>query len=228
MKPLLSTSQDSNSLQALGRASVQIIHDLKNQLNGLKLYATFLRRRLEKNERPQDEIETLDKLIAGLDRAAGDLSTLVQYGRPIELRKQPSVDIQKLMRGVAATLSTGVRTTGHLTGQMIIEADSPPLTGEFDPAVLTEAFKSISLGAMKMQTGDGLPTLRVSLKREASNGGTALVEWHGVNNLDHDPFQSFAGSTEIRMSLAAKIIEAHGGSAEHGGGTLSVRLPLAS
>ncbi|HET6891275.1 MAG TPA: hypothetical protein VFH31_09255, partial [Pyrinomonadaceae bacterium] len=162
MKPLLSTSQDSNSLQALGRASVQIIHDLKNQLNGLKLYATFLRRRLEKSERPQDEMETLDKLIAGLDRAAGDLSTLVQYGRPIELRKQPSVDIQKIMRGVAATFSMGVRTTGHLTGQMIIEADPPPLTGEFDPVVLTEAFKSISLGAMKMQTGDGLPTLRVS------------------------------------------------------------------
>jgi signal transduction histidine kinase len=228
MKPLLSTSQDSNSLQALGRASVQIIHDLKNQLNGLKLYATFLRKRLEKSERPPDEMETIDKLIAGLDRAAGDLSTLVQYGRPIELRKQPSVDIQKIMRGVAATLSTGVRTTGRLTGQMIIEADPPPLTGEFDPAVLTEAFKSISLGAMKMQTGDGVPTLRVSLKKEANNRGTALVEWHGVNNLDHDPFQSFAGSTEIRMSLAAKIIEAHGGSAEHGGGTLSVRLPLTS
>lgn len=228
MKPLLSTSQDSNSLQALGRASVQIIHDLKNQLNGLKLYATFLRKRLEKSERPQDEMETLDKLIAGLDRAAGDLSTLVQYGRPIELRKQPSVDIQKIMRGVAASFSTGVRTTGHLTGQMIIESDPPPLTGEFDPAVLTEAFKSISQGAMKMQTGEGVPTLRVSLKRETRNGGTALVEWHGVNNLDHNPFQSFAGSTEIRMSLAAKIIEAHGGSAEHGGGTLSVRLPLTS
>ena len=228
MKPLLSTSQDSNSLQTLGRASVQIIHDLKNQLNGLKLYATFLRRRLEKSERPQDEMETLDKLIAGLDRAAGDLSTLVQYGRPIELRKQPSVDIQKIMRGVAAGFSSGVRVTGRLTGQIIIESDPPPLTGEFDPAVLTEAFKSISLGAMKMQTSDGVPTLRVSLKRDASNGGTALVEWHGLNNLDHDPFQSFAGSTEIRMSLAAKIIEAHGGSAEHGAGTLSVRLPLSS
>ena len=52
MKPLLSESQDQESLQALGRASVQIVHDLKNQLNGLKLYATFLRKRMEKSERP--------------------------------------------------------------------------------------------------------------------------------------------------------------------------------
>ena len=47
MKPLLSETQDSDSLQTLGRASLQIIHDLKNQLNGLKLYATFLRKRLD-------------------------------------------------------------------------------------------------------------------------------------------------------------------------------------
>lgn len=227
MKPLLSTSQDSNSLEALGRASIQIVHDLKNQLNGLKLYATFLRRRLEKGERPQDEMETIDKLIGGLDRAAADLSTLVQYGRPIELRKQSSVDIQKLMRGVADTFSNS-RTTGPLTGQMIIESDPPPLTGEFDPAVLAEAFRSISLGALKLQTGDGIRIVKVSLKREANNNGTALVEWHGLNNLDHDPFQSFAGSAEIRMSLAAKVIEAHGGSTAHDKGKLSVRLPLSS
>jgi len=33
------------SLEDLGRATLQIVHDLKNQLNGLKLYATFLRKR---------------------------------------------------------------------------------------------------------------------------------------------------------------------------------------
>src|SRR5688500_2126689 len=89
MKPLLLKPKDNDSLQTLGRASLQIVHDLKNQLNGLKLYATFLRKRLEKSDRPEDEMETISKLISGLDRAAGDLSTLVQYGRPIELRKQP-------------------------------------------------------------------------------------------------------------------------------------------
>jgi light-regulated signal transduction histidine kinase (bacteriophytochrome) len=78
MKPLLSRTEDGDTLRDLGRASIQIVHDLKNQLNGLKLYATFLRKRLEKSDRPDDEQETIGKLISGLERAANDLSTIVQ------------------------------------------------------------------------------------------------------------------------------------------------------
>ena len=89
MKPLLSESKDNDALRALGQASVQIVHDLKNQLNGLKLYATFLRKRLAKSERPADELETINKLIAGLDRTARDVSMIAEYGRPLQLKKQP-------------------------------------------------------------------------------------------------------------------------------------------
>jgi len=226
MKPILLKPQDSNSLQTLGRASVQIVHDLKNQLNGLKLYATFLRRRLEKSTRPEDEMETINKLIAGLDRAAGDLSTLVQYGRPIELRKQVGVDVQKIMRTVAGAFSQPSRATGPLNGVITIEAEPLPLSGEFDPTILADALKSISVGAMKMRGDDQNRTLRVSLRREKSDRDVAVIEWHELNSLDHDPFRSFAGSDEIRMSFAAKVIEAHGGSAEQHKETLSVRLPL--
>src|SRR3954454_720950 len=88
MKPLKSEITDTSTLEELGRASVQIVHDLKNQLNGLKLYATFLRKRMEKSERPVDELETIGKLIVGLERAAGDMTTLVRLARPIELRRQ--------------------------------------------------------------------------------------------------------------------------------------------
>jgi signal transduction histidine kinase len=98
MKPLLSESGDSDSLQALGRASVQIVHDLKNQLNGLKLYATFLRKRIEKGERPADELETIKKLIAGIDRTAEDLSLLSEYGRPLTLKREGATDVQQILR----------------------------------------------------------------------------------------------------------------------------------
>lgn len=225
MKPLLSPPQDSHSLQTLGRASLQVVHDLKNQLNGLKLYATFLRKRMEKGEHPADEVETVNKLIAGLDRAAGDLSTLTDYGRPIELRKQSHVDLQKIMRGVAATFTETTRATGALKGVLLIEADQSPLTGEFDPTALTTALTSISVGAMKLSRGaEDNGTLRVSLREQTPI--SVLIEWHDVNGSDHDPFRSFAGSIGVRMSLAAKIIEAHGGSAEPGTNTLRVRLPL--
>src|SRR2546422_11349986 len=96
MKPILSESQDYESLWVIGRASVHIVHDLKNQLNGLKLYATFLRKRLDRDDRPADERETVIKLMAGLDRAANDLTAIVRYAKPAELRRQ-KIDLVKIM-----------------------------------------------------------------------------------------------------------------------------------
>jgi light-regulated signal transduction histidine kinase (bacteriophytochrome) len=225
MKPLLSQTEDQDSLQALGRASVQIVHDLKNQLNGLKLYATFLRKRMEKSDRPLDEQETIAKLMAGIERAASDLSTLVQFGRPIELKKQPGVDLQKLMRGVVTTLSDIPLSTGALNSRMAVETTNATLTGDFDPVLLAEALKAISVWALKVhQTKDAAP-LPVELKRHES-ASEAIIEWRGLSSLDHDPFASFAGSDEIRMSLAAKIINAHGGTAKRQVDTLSVSLPI--
>src|SRR5258707_10243304 len=105
MRPLLSESEDNEALRALGRASVQIVHDLKNQLNGLKLYATFLRKRLEKSERSADELETINKLIAGLDRTARDVSMIGEFRRRPEPHKKDGTDLEKIMREVAASLN---------------------------------------------------------------------------------------------------------------------------
>lgn len=228
MKPLISESMDALALQDVGRASLQIVHDLKNQLNGLKLYATFLRKRLEKAERPADELETVHKLIGGLDRTAADLSLIVQYSQPVALKKQSRIDLQRIMRDVAAGLNSSPRATGALVGPVVIDSESVPLLGEFDSAILADAFKSISLAAMKMITNkEREESLRIWLSGEAS--GTrreGVIQWQVFDSSDHDPFHSFAGSDEIRMSLAAKAIEAHGGLAERQNGRLLVRLPL--
>jgi signal transduction histidine kinase len=228
MKPLLSEYQDKESLWALGRASVQIVHDLKNQLNGVKLYATFLRKRMEKSERPADEMETIHKLIKGLDRTADDLSMIVQYGQPLTLKKQHGVDLQGVLRAVVTSLNDTPRTTGTLQGPVVLESPEVSLLGEFDPVVLTDALKSISLGAMKMMAKRAPEkNLRIQLQDDETEiSRDCWIEWQVHDSSPHDPFRSFAGSDEIRMSLAAKAIEAHGGSAEHHDGKLKVRLPL--
>jgi signal transduction histidine kinase len=218
MKPSMSMTQDSDTLRDLGRASIQIVHDLKNQLNGLKLYATFLRKRLEKTDRRDDELETVNKLIGGLDRAATDLSTIIQYGREIEIKKQAGFDMQKVLRGICADLNV-------TNGPVSFQSNGEPLPGEFDPQKLTDALKWISMGAIKHARGAGVIT--VSTKREINNSGAAvIVEWTGGGSWDHDPFLSFAGSDEIRMSLAARIVKAHGGSSKHGSNSLIVTLPI--
>ena len=232
MKPLLSESEDNDALRALGRASVQIVHDLKNQLNGLKLYATFLRKRMEKGERPADELETINKLIAGLDRTARDVSMIVEYGRPLELKKQAGTDLERLSREVAAklnaeNLSNRPPVTGGLSGSVVVDGQTGPLVGEFDRALLAEALRWISLSAIKMLTNKA-GSLAIRLKLDAfESRRDGVIEWSVYDSSDHDPFHSFAGSNEIRLSLAARIIEAHGGSATRHDDVLSVRLPLA-
>lgn len=214
MKPLKSETQDSATLQELGRASVQIVHDLKNQLNGLKLYATFLRKRVEKSDRPADEQETVAKLIAGLERAAADMTVLVRMGRPLELRLQPQVDLAKIL--------TSLETDEDVK----VEAGTDEIIVEFDVTAIGEAFRTITSSALGMRQAGNNAGLIIH-SRPDEDGRRAIIEWRGVktNNGD-DPFHSFAGSEGLRLSLAAKIIEAHGGETNYDESTLRALLPL--
>lgn len=216
MKPLKTEIQDAETLRELGSASVQVVHDLKNQLNGLKLYATFLRKRMEKAERPADELETIAKLIAGLERGANDMTLLVRYGRPIELRRQAGTDLARLLRESAE----GAR----------VEVDGDAYEGEFDPALLAEALKNITTGGRaSAQTGDeGGAGVRLSREESGASGASALVEWRGVPlaDTDGDPFKSFTGGAGLRLALAARIIREHGGEVSNDGGVIRARLPL--
>lgn len=230
MKPLLSESEDQDALRMLGRASVQIVHDLKNQLNGLKLYATFLKKRLEKSERPAEELDTINKLIAGLDRSARDASMIAEYGRPLQLKRQAGSDLEKIVRQIAAGLNEQGPEASTLTQEtlrsVVVNVEAAQLLGDFDPVLIADALKSISLGAIKLSNATENP-LEIKLIDETNESNrNAVILWRVSDSSDHDPFHSFAGSNELRLSLAARVIEAHGGSARREQGSLSVRLPL--
>src|SRR5256714_245369 len=213
MKPLLSETHDAEALQELGRASVQIVHDLKNQINGLKLYATFLRKRLEKTEGRTDELETIAKLIAGLERAAADMNTLVRYGRPLELRRVPRTDLRR------ALIIALEREPDEASGE--------PCHGEFDQAALIEALKNIDAGLRARKPNATQLEVRLS-REERADASDGVIEWRGPlgANGARDPFDTFAGGTGLRFALAAKIIRAHGGAIEHDADAVRVRLPI--
>lgn len=195
---------------------MQIVHDLKNQLNGLKLYATFLRKRMEKAERPTDEQETLAKLISGLERAASDMNVLVRFGRALELRTKPGTDLARLLQ--------------DSTDGAHVQAVGGPFEGNFDPVLLAEALKNITAGVFgesgAAPDDGGPPQVRLS----GDGLGEAVVEWRGgaaASDADgEDPFRSLAGAAGLRMALAAKIVRAHGGEVSSEGGRIRARLPL--
>jgi nitrogen-specific signal transduction histidine kinase len=218
MKTAMSRPEETERLQDLGRASMQIVHDLKNQLNGLKLYATFLRRRIEKNERPEDEQETVGKLINGLDRAAEDLSLIVRYGQPVELKKQPGFEVDKVLSSVCSSVD-------ETNSKIVLKSDSEAVQGSFDHFKLTDALKWLCMGALKHRQTDNDGAGEIAVTTRLNDGG-ATIEWTGLRQLDRDPFRSFAGSDEVKLALAAKIVEAHGGSAKFMDQKFVVELPL--
>src|SRR5215204_138807 len=90
---------------------------------------------------------------------------------------------------------------------------------------LTDALKWMCAGAMKHKPNQDAGG-DIFVRPKASDGAEAVIEWSGLRELDHDPFRSFAGSDEIKLALAAKIIEAHGGSAKFTDKEFVVVLPL--
>lgn len=223
MKPALAKTMDNNALQDLGRATLQIVHDLKNQLNGLKLYATFVRKRVERDERSAEERETLVKLIAGLDRAARDMTALVRYAQPVELNRQPRVDLGNLISGVVREVAARPGLNGSVTCEI-----EGPLAGEFDAAVLSEALQALTEEAVNSISARQGGEISLHAQREnTAEAALAIIEWRGVKpggrNHSLNPSTSYG---TVYSAQAARIIEAHGGRLEGDAEMIRAWLPL--
>ena len=220
MQPAPARVSDSKALERLGGATLQIVHDLKNQLNGLKLYATFLRKRLDREDQPQDERETLAKLITGLDRAAKELTALVRYARPLEVRTQPGVDVKRIVVNVIAEAAE--RETGGLPKVTIashFEGDS--FIGEFDPAALSEAIKAITDDVRATISAKAPQPISMTM---LSDGNQATIEWRGGHFNTRNTALAHGCGT-IHTELATKIIQAQGGDVNCTAEVIRVTLP---
>ncbi len=228
MTPAPAKSTESAALEELGRATLQIVHDLKNQLNGLKLYATFLRKRLEATDQSIEERETLAKLIAGLDRAAKDMTALVRYARPSDLHTQEGLDLRKILSDVVAEAAT--RETGGLPRTQInAEIEDTPMLGEFDPTALIEALKAVTDDVRAAVPQKGANTISLTARRDPKAATpTVMIQWSGVRfKHRNNPFKD-SGCGTVHTALAARIIEAHQGRLECEADVIRAWLPLST
>lgn len=227
MQPAPAKNTDHEALEELGRATLQVVHDLKNQLNGLKLYATFLRKRLEATSQSPDERETLEKLIAGLDRAAKDMTALVRYARPLDLHPQPQVDLRKIISDVVAEAAT--RETGGLPRTLInSQIENKAMLGEFDPAALTEAIKAVTDDVRAAAPAKGANIISLAARRDGTSA-RVLIEWRGVKfNQRNNPFKNANGCGTVHSAVAARIIQAHGGELKCEAELIQAWLPLSA
>ncbi len=218
MKTENPTPSDASGLEDLGRATLRIVHDIKNQLNGLKLYATFLQKRLEQKNRSEEERETATKIIAGLDRAAKDMSALVRYAQPLELRRQPRADLKKIV--LKAARDPAYKVSGPLAENLPCEVEGS-LTGAFDPHLLAQAFSALTRDALSGTRANERTAVTVCARRDDSEEyPKAVVEWRGIKARARD------AEASMHANFAKRIVNAHGGRLEFLKNMIRVTLPI--
>ncbi len=191
-----------------GRMAARLIHDFKNQLGGLKLYAAYLQKRFAGDA---EGVEIAEKIARGLNEMAEQAAILNRLCRPLELRPEPCDPAPVVEQAVSRIGGRGEAKRVKI--KCDIEAGAPRLS--FDPQRIGEALEAIIARAVDASPEDG--EVRVSLRRM----GDALrieIKDNGAS-LDDERRRSFfdptAGDrlnrTALGLALARRIIERHGG-----------------
>src|SRR5262249_33475887 len=139
-----------------GRMAARLIHDFKNQLGGLKLYAAYLQKRFAGNA---EGMEVAEKIAQGLNEMAEQAAILNKLCRPLELRMEPG--------NLATVVEQAINRIGprseakRVRINFDIEPDAPQIS--FDQRLIGEALEAIILRAIDASPDDG--EIEVSLRR---------------------------------------------------------------
>jgi signal transduction histidine kinase len=211
-----------------GRLASRLIHDFKNQLGGLKLYAAYLKKRFADNP---EGLEVTEKIVRGLNEMADQAATLSKLTRPLELRVEPG-DLALVVEQTARDLQARAETRKVKLARDI-EPNLPRTS--FDSQHLGAALESIMARAIDSSPENG--EVKVSLGRQ---GATLRIEIADRDEtLDEERrqalFDVFAGErlnrTSLGLAMARRIVERHGGqitarAASPVGTVVEVRLNL--
>ncbi|HEY6402397.1 MAG TPA: HAMP domain-containing sensor histidine kinase [Blastocatellia bacterium] len=222
-----------------GRMTARLMHDFKNQLGGLKLYAAYLQKRFAGNA---EGMEVAEKIAQGLTEMAEQAAILNKLCRPLELRMaagDPAPIVEQVMSGIKPkTEAKRVKITFNLEAGR--QPNAPQVS--FDPRLIGEAIEAIILRAVDASSQNGQDgEIGVSLSRfdetlriEIKDNGAPLDDERRLSFFD-----PLAGDrlnrTALGLAMARRIIEGHGGqvSAQAGsssgvavGTIVEIRLPI--
>src|SRR5262249_34681133 len=115
--------QNWRSLAEMGSLAGMVVHELRNQLGGLKLYATFLRKQLTgPAAEHQNGIEIVDKIIHSINVMTDYSGLLTQLTRPVKLSLEHS-DLRSLIENVLHETSAQAHEVG-VTVSVVEKANS--------------------------------------------------------------------------------------------------------
>ncbi|HEV2666178.1 MAG TPA: HAMP domain-containing sensor histidine kinase [Blastocatellia bacterium] len=225
----MSKDSEESILIETGRMTARLIHDFKNQLGGLKLYAAYLQKRFADNA---EGMEVAEKIAQGLNEMAEQAAILNKLCRPLELRMEPGDPAPVVEQAVSKLWPRASAKRVKMTCDL--EPGAPQFP--FDSRQIGEALEAIISRAVDASPEGG--EIRISLRRrdealrvEIKDDGATLDDERRLRFFD-----PLAGDrvnrTALGLAMARRIIERHGGQvsarADASAGTIvEVTLPIA-
>lgn len=233
VQALQEVAQRDRRLAALGNLAAGVAHDIRNPLNALSM---GLQRLLREWQLAPDEDHTafasLGRILQGeVNRLNDIVERFLQLARPVRLTLdtcpvlQHLRDLLSLVREEAATKGIAIETALSVNG----------VTARLDPSRIHQALLNIVVNAFQAMPHGG--ALRFSahardgaLEVAVSDDGPGIPR-QDLDRIFEPYFTTKDGGTGLGLTLAQRIVEAHGGqitvdSRPGRGSTFRIRLPL--
>ncbi len=215
-------------LSAVGRMAGTIIHDIKNPMATIRLYAQVLKKKAGNEEASS----LVDQIIKQIDRLVNLAQEVLDFSRGVSQMNIKSVNFQEFLNDILIFLqkdfdkrNVELQTENSFPGDIEIDADK-----------LTRVILNIAGNAADAMPNGGKFCIRahsdkLKLTIELADNGSGMPE--EVRRRIFEPFVTFGKKTGtgLGMAIVKKIIDDHHGEIEiqselGKGTTMTLQFPL--
>jgi signal transduction histidine kinase len=215
-------------IQAFGRLTSGVAHEVKNPLNAMVLQVEILKSRLgERSAKVKPHLETLSAEIRRLDRV---VKTFLDFNRPVELHPSET-DIATLIRDVLSLAEPQARQSKV---RLVFMPDGALPLVRVDRDLMKQALLNLVInGCQAMPSGGELRvrprTLPHSVELEIADQGVGIPP-ESRARIFSLYYSTKPGGTGMGLAMAYRIVQLHNGSIDFSseidrGTTFRVTLP---
>ena len=224
---------ESERLSAVGRMANMIIHDIKNPMQGIRMFAEMA---AEADLSPEDRREFSETMCREIDRLVGMCQEILDFARGTTSLARADVVLDDFVMETVVSLAAELE-------QHRVELATELAHGGgacIDASRMRRVLLNLCRNAVEAMGSDG-GTLRLVTARAAAGGARIVIADTGpgippeIRDALFEPFvtQGKDHGTGLGLAIVKKVVEDHGGTidvatAEGQGTTFTIRLPAAT